>query len=117
MDSTLALFLTGLCILAVIIWRMRSDQVTGRRWTFSSALNEFDDVVELVRKFAPAADQLVKIKELDKADRRAYVVEMVKEILPNVSPELVILIVEWWIAVEQPELKKTLQNLNSAAGE
>jgi len=116
MDSTLALFLTGLCILAVIIWRIRAE-TTGRRWTFSSALNEFDDVVELVRKFAPAADQLVKINELSKTDRRAYVVEMVKEILPNVSPELVIMVVEWWVATEQPELKKTLQNLNSATGE
>ena len=116
MDSTLALFLTGLCILAVIIWRIKSETV-GRRWSFSSALDEFDNVVELVRKFAPAADQLVKLKELGKADRRAYVVEMVKEVLPNVSPELVILVVEWWIATEQPELKKTLQNLNSATGE
>ncbi len=108
MDSTLALFLTGLCILAVIIWRIRAE-TTGRRWTFSSALNEFDDVVELVRKFAPAADQLVKINELSKTDRRDYVVDMVKEILPNVSPELVILIVEWWVATEQPELKRALQ--------
>lgn len=101
MDNTLIVFLTALAVIAVLIWRMSTEQVAGRRWTFSSALNEFDDAVELVRKFAPAADQLVKLGQLDKAERGDYVTELVLGVLPDIDPQLIRAIIEWWVATEK----------------
>ena len=101
MDNTIALIITCIVIVGIVAWRAIADNKQGQRWRFDRTLDEFDNVVELVRKFAPAADQLVKLGELTAAERRAHVVEMVKEILPNVDPQLVIQIVEWWVATQK----------------
>lgn len=101
MDNTIALIITCVVIVGIVAWRAIAEAKQGRRWNFDRTLDEFDNVVELVRKFAPAADQLVKLGELKPDERRAHVVEMVKEVLTDVDPQLVIQVVEWWVATQK----------------
>lgn len=117
MDSTFALVLVGLALVGVAVWRVKSQNaLEARQWNFSDALDEFRQVIDLVAKFAPAADRLVKLKELAPEARRAAVIDMVLGVLPNADPTLVKWIIENWAEVEQPELKKTLADFNSALG-
>lgn len=66
--------------------------------SFDTAIDSFRDAVALVDRYAPAADQLVAIGELQPEQRRAYVIEMVKSYLPDVDIEQVKGIVEAWVA-------------------
>ena len=117
MDSTLAFFIVGLLLVGVAVWRVKTQNATdARRYDFSDALDEFRQVIDLVEKFAPAADRLVRLKELQPTQRRAAVIEMVTGVLPTVDPNLVKWIVENWAEVVQPELKKTLADFKSVSG-
>jgi polyhydroxyalkanoate synthesis regulator phasin len=64
-------------------------------------LVEFRQAISLVEKFAPAVDQLVKIGELQPEQRRAAVIDMVKEILPNADVELIKWVIESWVSAEK----------------
>lgn len=120
MDTTIAYFVLGLIVLGITIWRIKVknevDRQNAEEWSASDALKEFRDTIALVEKFAPAADQLVKIGELTPEARAAFVIEEVEQILDGIDPAMVRAVTEWWVATQKPELKKTLAELNSAAG-
>ena len=50
-----------------------------------------------VEIFAPAADQLVKLGELDKAERKEYVLTTIYKYLGDVDPDLAEVILEGWV--------------------
>jgi hypothetical protein len=101
MDSTLVLLLVGLLAVGAYIWRVKLIANENKSWTADEALVEFRQAISLVEKFAPAADQLVKIGQLQPEQRKAHVIELVESILPGVDPGLVGTIVEWWVATEK----------------
>lgn len=102
MDSTLAYFIIGLLAIGVAVWRVKvMNAVDTTHYDFSDAFDDYRRAVELVEKFAPAVDQLVKIKELEPEQRRAEVIEKVTELLPNIDPDTVRFLVEWWVATQK----------------
>lgn len=118
MDSTLALFVTGLLLIGTLIWRThQQSQLERQKWGVGDALDEFREVIELVEKFAPAVDQLVKINELKPEERRDEVIRQVREILPAVDIDLVIKAVEWWVATQKPQLKADVWHWSAVVGE
>jgi hypothetical protein len=68
-----------------------SDDLYGLLWKIERA----------VEVFAPAADQLVKIGELDKADRKGYVLTMVYSLLGDVDSDLVDAVLESWVGTNK----------------
>jgi polyhydroxyalkanoate synthesis regulator phasin len=101
MDSTLVFLLVGLLAVGAYIWRVKLIAAENRTWSADDALVEFRQAISLVEKFAPAVDQLVKIGELQPEQRRAAVIDMVKEILPNADVELIKWVIESWVSAEK----------------
>jgi hypothetical protein len=54
-----------------------------------------------VEIFAPAADQLVKLGELDKDERKGYVLTLVLKLLPGIDTDVVDAVIESWVATEK----------------
>ena len=100
MDSGLLyLVVTVVAIVAVVFARRDRYKLTSTE----QAMSTFQDAMQLVRTYAPAADQLVKLGELDKEDRRDYVISMVCDVLKGIDIGQVEAIVEAWVAKNKPE--------------
>lgn len=117
MDNTIVIAIVvvvGIVVTAIATYLAAGNK--PRPFDFSDALDEFRQAVELVEKFAPAADQLVALQELPKNQRRTHVIEMVKKVLPNIDPKIIGMIVEWWVAIEQPKIKQDAPTPPAAPG-
>lgn len=94
--SDVLMLIVGLFVAGLVVYRIFIEKRLD--YDFSDGLEDFRKAVALVEKYAPAADQLVAIGQLEPEARRAYVVELVMSHLVNLDPDQVIGIVEWWVA-------------------
>jgi hypothetical protein len=91
---------TGVVLVTLAILYQTANK-PERSFTFDTALDTFENVISLVRVYAPAADQLVKLGELRPEERRAHVMELIRETLPDVDADMVVQVIEWWVATEK----------------
>jgi hypothetical protein len=84
--------------------------VTGRLSYDTDDDGDFDEVdayslivmiQRAVEVFAPAANQLVKIGQLDKDERKGYVMQMVFKLLGDVDSDLVDAVLEAWVGTNK----------------
>jgi hypothetical protein len=100
MDTQTVILLSMLIIaVAIAAYQVATGKRTIRTW--NDALETFDDAARLVHYYAPAADQLVKIKELKPEERRNYVLRMVFSHLKDIDTQQVIGIIEAWVAEQK----------------
>ena len=102
-DSTLVFVVVGLVMigLGVYMIKLKGHQVD----TFEDKLDTFHDAWALVSTYAPAADQLVKIGELEDKDRLNYVIAMVMDMVDGIDVDQVRGIVEAWV-IQHKEKKE-----------
>lgn len=71
----------------------------GDDFTFDDALDTFHQATQLVETYAPAADQLLKTKQLpDNKAKLEYVLDLVTTWLPEIDTKQLRGIVEAWVA-------------------
>ena len=98
-SELLYLVITVVAVVAMVFARRDRYKLTSTE----QAMSTFQDAMQLVRTYAPAADQLVKLGELDKDERRDYVIAMVQDVLEGIHVEQIEAIVEAWVAKNKPE--------------
>lgn len=102
MDAQIAVVVFGLIVVAVAAFQVgRGQTITG----MSEVSKKLYTAAHVVAQYAPAADQLVKLGELEKDERLEYVIGMVLSFVHGLDLEQIRGVVEAWV-VENKEEKK-----------
>lgn len=96
----------GLVFATVWAWQIYLHHRANAQYSVNDVIDDANDAYKLIQKFAPAADQLVKIKELPEGKRPEYVVQAVQKVLPNLDPLVIRLLLEAWVVFDKPAVTK-----------